>query len=201
MTFYIDGERFEAWLREQQASLIQSAQERHQADDERDSEGNVIHLDPTALRMDGGAANLFVILNSLRNFETRPARSGHRMGSAASQGADRTPIGELDVPTRLRVGRHSPGTSWAAAYMQTPEKTQHLFRAIYFALTKFGPMNDDEIRHRIKPITDRYNYAPEGVTMRRSELMKAGWVRSSGERRRGDSRALMTVWEAVPEEL
>lgn len=192
MTFYIDGERFETWLREQQASLIQSAQERHQADDERDEDGNVTHPDPTALRMDGGAANMGVILRVLHNFERRADRTGQSI-----QG--RVPMAEIRAPARAKVRRHDPGTSWEAATMQSPEKSQRLYRAIYRLLMALGPMTDDELRESMDARGFEYS-AAESVTKRRGELRDAGWVIATDERRRSQDGGTMIVWAAVPEE-
>lgn len=110
-----------------------------------------------------------------------------------------TPMKDIDVPTKLKVRAQASGTSWEAAYEQTKGKSQILYQAIYRALTRRGPMTDDQIRVTVRPVTDAHGFAPESVTMRRGELVKAGWVRATGERRAGDSGSPMQVWEAVPE--
>lgn len=186
MTFLIDGERFEVWLRETQATLIESARERHQADDEGE------HQDHTALRMDGGVANLHVILNTLRNFEhsSRPR----------TMVVGQIPMADIRPPTREKVRRHDPGTSWEAATLQSPEKSQRLYLAIYRLLVAIGPMTDDEIRTAMDHRGFDYS-AAESVTKRRGELRDAGWVVATDVRRRSQDGGTMIVWEAVPEEL
>lgn len=179
MARYLDADRFRARLEEMQESLTQSARERHEADGADD---------PTALRMDGGVANLHLLLTQLHHFEVDPSKP------------KQTPIKDIRVPDKLKVRRRAPGTSWEAAHAQTSERSQPLYKAIYLVLSRKGPMNDDELRRVLAPVLEKYSYAPEGVTMRRGELVKAGWVRATDLRRSGDSGALMTVWEAVPED-
>ena len=177
MTRLIDGERLERWLRDTQTTLIDSARERREADGEED---------PTVLRMDGGIANLHIVLTSLWNFEYTAA-------------GRRTPMDKISVPVKLKVRPHDPQTSWLAATDQSPERSQRLYRAIYLLLTKVGPMTDDELRQEM----DRrgFNYhAAESVTKRRGELRDAGWVRATDLRRKSQDGGTMIVWEAVPEE-
>lgn len=163
----LDGDRLLHWLDEQEAGL------RSTREDLEDGSA-------AAHRVDGG----LTILSRVR-------------ANLPSMSAERTPVSKIEAPTKLKVRRRSPDTSWAAAYEQTPEKSQRLYRAIYYALTKFGPMTDDELRVKLANVIRTYGYAPEGVTMRRGELVKADWVRATDERRPGDSGSLMTVWEAL----
>lgn len=165
----IKGERLLTWLDEQEASLSAA-----QADQVEGS---------AAFHRFAGALTM---LQRIR-------------ANLPSMSTDRTPISKLSTPTKLKVRRRSPDTSWEAAYAQTPEKSQRLYRAIYYALSRFGPLNDDELRVKLRPIINSYGYAPEGVTMRRGELVKADWVRATDERRPGDSGSPMTVWEAIPD--
>lgn len=109
----------------------------------------------------------------------------------------REPISTLKVPVRTKVRVNAAGTSWEAAYAQTPEKSQKLYRAIYLILTRAGPCTDDELRARLERINFVHSYT--GVTKRRGELTEAGWVRATAERRVSQYGGTMTVWEAVPE--
>lgn len=176
MTLTIDGERLEAWLRAQQASLIQSARERH-ADDGPD--------DPTALRMDGGAASMGVVLGQLQNF--------------AVGARHRTPIGDISVDAPLKVRKRDPGTSWEAASDQSSEHSRKLYRAIYILLSKVGPLTDHELRNEMTKRNFDFG-SEEGVTKRRGELVEAGWVEATKERRKSQHGKNMIVWKALPEE-
>lgn len=109
-----------------------------------------------------------------------------------------TPIKDIDVPTKLKVRRNAPGTSWEAAYAQSAGKSRVLYEAIYSALWAHGPQTDDEIRKTIREVMTSWKFANESVTMRRGELVKAGWVRATGTRRPSDVGASMMVWEAIP---
>ncbi len=184
MTLLLDGDRLLGWLESQKASLIESAKARHDADDELDAEGNVIHQDPTALRMDGGAANLFLIINSLHSFEvTEP----------------RTPISEINLPAVSKVRRRDPQTSFEAATAQTAEKSQRLYTAIYRVLSRRS-LTDDELIAALERSAP-FSVTPSGVRSRRKELVQAGWVHDTGLQRPSTAGKPSTVWEAVPENV
>lgn len=174
MTTYLDGDRLRSWLEDQRETLLQSARERHDADGSDD---------PTALRMDGGVANMTVILNQLHGFEVTPGKS-------------RTSIKDIRTPVKAKVRRYDPGTSFAAALSQTPDKTRGLYMAIRAVLAR-KPMTDEELlalfQSRSKSVT------PSGVRSRRAELVEAGWVRDSGQKRPTAAGHLSIVWEASPD--
>lgn len=107
------------------------------------------------------------------------------------------PIREIDVPAKEVVRRRDPGTSWEAAYSISSEKRQELFRVIYRALLRFGPQTDDELRKHF--ILAKIAHSPSGLRTRRAELVKAGWLRDSGNKRDSMSGHPSTVWEALPE--
>lgn len=109
-----------------------------------------------------------------------------------------TPMGEITRPVKEIVRRHDPGTSWEAAYAVSSEKRQLLFRLIYRALT-VAPRTDDELHEVITRA--RVPHSESGLRTRRSELVAAGWVRDSGEKRSSANGHPATVWEAVPEVL
>lgn len=176
MTRLIDGERLERWLRETQTTLIESARERREADGEED---------PTVLRMDGGVSNLHIVLTSMWNFEH----------TAASR---RTPMEDIAVAPVELVRRHARGTSWEAALSITSEKRQRMYKAIYILLSKLGPMTDHELRDAM--VARKFQHSWSGLSARRVELERSGWVRDSGLKRETQFGKLATVWEAVPEE-
>lgn len=167
----IDAERLETWLRETQTTLINTANERREADGEDD---------PTVLRMDGGVANLHLVLTSLRNFEV---------------GETRTPIHEISTPVKAKVRRNDPDTSWDAAVSQAPDKTRRLYVAIHRVLLARGPMTDDELLHSFDTL--RFTHTPSGVRSRRKELAEAGWVRDTGDKRPSNAGSPSIVWAAV----
>lgn len=175
MTYLIDGDRFEAWLRDMQSNLRESARERHEADGPED---------PTALRMDGGVANLFIVINNLRNFEA---------------GTQRTPMEDIQAPTHTLVRSHARGTSWEAALGVTAEGRRRMYAAIYRLLSRLGPMTDHEIRDAM--VARNFQHSWSGLSARRVELERAGWVRDTGEKRLTQFGKNATVWAAVPEEL
>lgn len=174
MTTYLDGDRFRARLEEMQESLVQSARERHEADGEND---------PTALRMDGGVANLHLLLTQLHHYEVTPGQQR------------KTPIKDMRPSAKAKVRRYDPGTSFSAALLQTPEKSRGLYTAIRQILER-KPMTDEELlalfQSRGKSVT------PSGVRSRRAELVDAGWLRDSGEKRPTAAGNPSIVWEATP---
>ena len=176
MTRLIDGERLERWLRDTQTTLIDSARERREADGEED---------PTVLRMDGGIANLHIVLTSLWNFEHTGTPS-------------RTPMEKISVEPKELVRRHARGTSWEAALDITPKGRQRMYEAIYRLLSRVGPMTDHELRDAM--LARGFEHSWSGLSARRVELERAGWVRDSGLKRETQFGKLATVWEAVGEE-
>lgn len=111
--------------------------------------------------------------------------------------APQTPMAEIKVSAREIVRRNDPGTSWESAWGVASEKRQRLFRGIYKLLSVLGPQTDDEI-------LDHYEksgapFSESGLRTRRAELVKAGWIRDSGNKRASRHGGPSIVWEAVPE--
>lgn len=106
------------------------------------------------------------------------------------------PIQEIKRPVKESVRRNDPDTSWEAALSITPEKRISLYRNIYETLSR-DAMTDDEISLalRIRSI----HHSGSGLRTRRSELVRAGWVRATSEKRLSDNGHPSTVWEAIPE--
>lgn len=106
--------------------------------------------------------------------------------------------GDPDVaPVRKLVARNGRDTSWEAAQAQTNGKVARLQRDIYELLFRVGPRTDDEIREWLRDVG--YPHSRSGVSARRVELERAGWVRATGQKRPSDAGMPMHVWEAVPE--
>jgi hypothetical protein len=105
---------------------------------------------------------------------------------------------KVAVPVHTKVRRNALGTSWEAAYAQTPEKSQKLFQAIYRVLTIRGPQTDEELHDILT--TSGFKHTVSGLRARRSELRDMGWVAASGEKRPSENDMPMTVWKAVPSE-
>lgn len=107
-----------------------------------------------------------------------------------------TPMSQINPPTKALVIRHGRATSWEAALGQTSQRRQRMYRLIYKILSQKA-LTDHEIR-----IVLERNDAPHswsGVSARRVELVRAGWVRDTGRRRKTQFGKPATVWAAVPE--
>lgn len=110
----------------------------------------------------------------------------------------RTPVDKISPPVTSKVRKHDRATSWEAAWSQTPEKSQKLYRLIYELLRKLGPLTDEELHNALVDMD--YPHTSSGLRTRRSELTAAGWVRSTNIRRTTQNDAPSTAWEHVPEE-
>lgn len=108
-------------------------------------------------------------------------------------------LAEIHTPTAHKVRAAAPGTSWAAAWSQTPEKSRKYYRVIYALLVARGPMTDYELRDAMQRAS--FDFSWSGASARRNDLVHAGWVRATGEKRATPNGAPATVWEAVPEEV
>lgn len=107
-----------------------------------------------------------------------------------------TPKSKIRKSVKELVRRRDPGTSWDAALSITPEKRQELYRILYALLTKH-PLTDDEIRQRFE--ANSYPHSASGLRSRRAELVAAGWIRDSGNKRASENGHPSTVWEALPD--
>lgn len=74
-------------------------------------------------------------------------------------------------------------------------KAADKYRAVVEALAE-GPATDDELRSRL--IENSHGMVPGTVTAYRGDLARAGWVRYTGQHRKGDSGSSMKVWELAP---
>lgn len=107
------------------------------------------------------------------------------------------PVADIRVPTGAKVRHNSPQTSWEAAYEQTPEKSQKLYRAIYRVLTIRGNMNDHELHLALEKAG--FPHTVSGMRTRRKELVTAGWVTGTPEKRPSENDMPSIVWTAVKE--
>jgi len=106
--------------------------------------------------------------------------------------------GDPDVaPVRKLVARNGRDTSWEAAAAQTNGKVAQLQRLIYDHLRRYGAKTDDQLRRHFTRLS--IPHSRSGVSARRVELERAGWVRPTGQKRLSDAGMPMHVWEAVPE--
>lgn len=106
-----------------------------------------------------------------------------------------TPRSKIRKAAKELVRRRDPGTSWDAALSILPEKRQELYRIIYALLVKHQ-LTDDEIRQRFE--MNNYPHSASGLRSRRAELVAAGWVRDSGNKRTSENGHPSTVWESLP---
>ena len=88
------------------------------------------------------------------------------------------------------VRRRDPSTSWEAASAQTVGKRASLQRTIYRLLNGY-PMTHEGLVARL-PLA-----SPSGVRSRCAELVAAGWVVDSGERRRTSAGSPSIVWRVA----
>lgn len=96
---------------------------------------------------------------------------------------------------RHRVRSHGEATSFEAALSLTRESAAFMYGTIYALLVV--PMTDDELRRLLTSAGIRHTRS--GVSARRSELERAGWVRKTGDKRPSDAGRLANVYAAVPE--
>ena len=162
----IDGERLLEWITTQEASL-RAAQEDLAAEDGVGFQ-----------RIVGAITSLKKIREQLPSMSER-----------------RKPIREISVPTKHKLRRNDPSTSFSAALSQSPEKSRGLYMAIH-AILERKALTDEELvgifEEAGKEVT------PSGVRSRRAELTDAGWLRDSGQKRDTKSGHPSIVWEAVP---
>lgn len=92
---------------------------------------------------------------------------------------------------RTKVRRKDPDTSWAAATQQSPQKSRLLYEAIQILLSR-EPMTDEEMIVALR--RSNFPHTPSGVRTRRKELMNAGWVQDSGQRRATEAGSPSIVW-------
>ncbi len=99
-----------------------------------------------------------------------------------------------------RTRRTDPETSLAAAESVT--KITEKQRSVLHVLKLAGPMTDQEIRRTFSRWYhgEDWQVSPQsesGLRTRRSELVRRGLVRDSGERRKLESGRMAVVWEVV----
>lgn len=101
-----------------------------------------------------------------------------------------------DIVKKVRA--NSRGGSWEAASRQVNGKVGELQVLIYEMLRQRGDVGftDDELRHEM---TSRFvPHSRSGVSVRRLELERAGWVRPAEFKRTSDAGVPAAVWLAVP---
>lgn len=102
---------------------------------------------------------------------------------------------QLDLTTP-RARRTDPATSHAAARSVDREHLTHTQRVITTLLALEGPKTDEELLLLWNDrIADRISAS--GLRTRRAELVDAGIVRDSGERRQLESGRMAICWEVA----
>lgn len=107
----------------------------------------------------------------------------------------KTPIKDIEVAAQDLIRKNDGDTSWEAALGVTKGKRHDLYHAIVLVLTKWGPQSDQQIGQLLT--NNHIPFSDSGLRTRRSELVKAGWVRDSGTRTKTVSGGSTVVWEAV----
>lgn len=100
------------------------------------------------------------------------------------------------IPTALASRAYArssdPGTSHAAAASIPVGELRESQQAVLALLREVGPLTDDEI---LECYQGRLPWqSPSGLRTRRAELVDAGFVKDTGERRTLRSRRLAIVW-------
>jgi len=85
-----------------------------------------------------------------------------------------------------------PQTSWEAANSVTRFSITKTRAAILRVLTNEGPLTDEQIAEQL---ADLSHTSPSGLRTRRKELVNAGMVRDSGQRKKMSSGRSAIVWE------
>lgn len=101
--------------------------------------------------------------------------------------------GDDDLPQAV-ARRTDPETSWEAARSVTGIRESQAEVLRLFKST--GAMTDEEMVSRYE-FVDARSQSPSGLRTRRSELVKAGLLRWTGETRIGSTGRKMRIWAAV----
>jgi hypothetical protein len=96
-----------------------------------------------------------------------------------------------------RVRPNNPSTSWEAAISVTSDTAIDLYRRIRKALLLGTGLTDEELVERMVYLFPSFNFSPSGLRSRRSELVEAGWVEDSGEKRPTRAGRPAIVWRVV----
>lgn len=113
-------------------------------------------------------------LVAIKNFEANL--------NAGDFNADPVPLKDIKVTTQNIVRTKDPETSWGAAIKQTSEKRQELYTKIMSGLRAMGRSTDEMLSDFLKTAWPSYKFSPSGLRTRRSELVKAGWVKADGKK-------------------
>lgn len=106
-----------------------------------------------------------------------------------------TPDAASDVVRMVR--RRDRATSWDAASRQTDGKRAALQVRIYELLRARGPMTHERLIDELAAGYGPAAQTPSGVRSRCSELVEAGWIADSGDRRRTRAGSPAIVWQAL----
>jgi hypothetical protein len=101
-----------------------------------------------------------------------------------------------DVEARARAT--DPGTSWEAARSLSSERLRASQAAVLDLLRGLGPATDETIAEEYERRGLEPYQSPSGLRTRRSELVRAGRVRDSGQLARLRSGRRSKLWE-VPD--
>jgi hypothetical protein len=131
------------------------------------------------------------------------SRESRREATAAPAAAPEPTPSLFDVPREpaARARRADPSTSHDAARVAT-DRARESQRDVYRLLRRFGPLTDEQLVEAAAQAG--VQQSPSGLRTRRAELVDAGWVVDTGERRELPGRSRKTVaivWRHVrPEE-
>jgi len=106
----------------------------------------------------------------------------------------KTSVDDIVFVPRDKVRKYDPDTSFEAATKQSPVKSQILYRAIQILLTR-KPHTDDEMMDALNAAG--IPFTASGLRTRRKELVTAGWVKDSGEKRLSNAKQPSIVWMLV----
>jgi hypothetical protein len=103
---------------------------------------------------------------------------------------------DIALPSEAPAGRRETSRKAAESIRDLSDRQW----AVWWSLGSRGPLTDEELIERYGWMREQFNLppqTPQSIRTRRAELVRAGHVVDSGERRPTKSNRMATVWRAV----
>lgn len=105
---------------------------------------------------------------------------------------------QMDLfPSQARARRTDPETSHEAAASMTLDKLSAQRSLVYDVIRSFGPMTDPAMILAVHARYGKHRESPSGLRTRRSELVRLGLVKDSGEREKLESGRMAILWKVT----